>query len=131
MGGDFFDALVLDQDRIYFTIGDATGKGMPAALFMMRTFTSLRFMVGDHPKFEEVVPELNITLARKNDDMMFVSLWAGILNVRTGELQYVNGGAQSAFRCPRRWSFQDVKHPLTGRLLAWWRRRSSKCQPCN
>lgn len=97
VGGDFFDALVLDHDRIYFAIGDATGKGMPAALFMMRTFTSLRFLVGDHPQFEEVVPELNITLAKKNDDMMFVSLWAGILNVRTGELQYVNGGHNPPF----------------------------------
>jgi sigma-B regulation protein RsbU (phosphoserine phosphatase) len=97
VGGDFYDALALDQDRIYFAIGDATGKGMPAALFMMRTFTSLRFLVSNHPQFADVVPELNNTLAKKNDDMMFVSLWAGILNVRTGELQYVNGGHNPPF----------------------------------
>lgn len=97
VGGDFYDALALDQDRIYFAIGDATGKGMPAALFMMRTFTSLRFLVSNHPRFEDAVYELNNSLAKKNDDMMFVSLWAGILNVRTGELQYVNGGHNPPF----------------------------------
>lgn len=97
VGGDFFDALALDQDRIYLAIGDATGKGMPAALFMMRTFTSLRFLVSNCPDFADVVPALNKSLYRKNDDMMFVSLWAGILNLKTRVLEYVNGGHHSPF----------------------------------
>ncbi len=97
VGGDFYDALALDRDHIYFAIGDATGKGMPAALFMMRTFTSLRFLVSNYPQFVDVAPTLNNILAKKNDDMMFVSLWAGILNVKTGVLQYVNGGHNPPF----------------------------------
>lgn len=117
VGGDFYDALALDQDRIYFAIGDATGKGMPAALFMMRTFTSLRFLVSNHPRLADVVPELNSTLSKKNDDMMFVSLWAGILNVRTGELQYVNGGHNPPFVAlgGGRFSLLDTPHgPIVG-----------------
>ncbi|MCB0519996.1 MAG: SpoIIE family protein phosphatase [Lewinellaceae bacterium] len=117
VGGDFYDALALDQERIYFAIGDATGKGMPAALFMMRTFTSLRFLVSNHPRFADVVPELNNTLAKKNDDMMFVSLWAGILNIRTGELQYVNGGHNPPFVAlsGSRFNMLDTPHgPIVG-----------------
>lgn len=97
VGGDFYDALALDQDRIYLAIGDATGKGMPAALFMMRTFTSLRFLISSCSHLEEVLPALNKTLLKKNDDMMFVSMWVGILDLKTGVLQYVNGGHHPPF----------------------------------
>lgn len=111
VGGDFYDALALDQDRIYFAIGDATGKGMPAALFMMRTFTSLRFLVSNYPHFADVLPALNDMLAKQNDDMMFVSLWAGILNVKTGELQYVNGGHHPPFAALGGRAFQVLDVP--------------------
>lgn len=111
VGGDFYDALALDQDRIYIAIGDATGKGMPAALFMMRTFTSLRFLVSNYPQLADVVPALNNMLAKKNNDMMFVSLWAGILNVRTGELQYVNGGHNPPFAALEGHGFQPLDAP--------------------
>jgi sigma-B regulation protein RsbU (phosphoserine phosphatase) len=111
VGGDFYDALALDQDRIYLAIGDATGKGMPAALFMMRAFTSLRFLVSNYPDFSEVLPSLNKTLLRKNDNMMFVSLWAGILNIRTGELQYVNGGHHAPFAALGGGPFQALALP--------------------
>jgi len=111
VGGDFYDALALDQDRIYFAIGDATGKGMPAALFMMRTFTSLRFLVSNCPDFSEVLPELNKMLFRKNDDMMFVSLWAGILDLRTRELQYVNAGHHPPFAALKGSSFKSLAVP--------------------
>ncbi|MEL7222113.1 MAG: SpoIIE family protein phosphatase, partial [Bacteroidota bacterium] len=97
VGGDFYDALALDQDRIYLAIGDATGKGMPAALFMMRTLTSLRFLVTNYADFAEVLPTLNKTLLKKNRDMMFVSLWAGILDLKTGILKYINGGHHPPF----------------------------------
>jgi sigma-B regulation protein RsbU (phosphoserine phosphatase) len=111
VGGDFYDALALDQDRIYFAIGDATGKGMPAALFMMRTFTSLRFLVSNYPQFIDVVPTLNKILVKKNDDMMFVSLWAGILDLRTGLLQYVNGGHHPPFAALEGKDFQRLYTP--------------------
>lgn len=111
VGGDFYDALALDQDRIYLAIGDATGKGMPAALFMMRTFTSLRFLVSNCQCFDEVLPELNKTLLKKNNDMMFVSLWAGILDLRTRELQYVNAGHHPPFAALGGSTFQPLPVP--------------------
>ncbi|MCB0677524.1 MAG: SpoIIE family protein phosphatase [Saprospiraceae bacterium] len=97
VGGDFFDAMALDSERIYFAIGDVSGKGMPAALFMMRILTSMRLFLSNSPGFEEVLPAVNNWLARDNDDLMFVSVFAGVLNVRTGLLQYVNAGHPPPF----------------------------------
>lgn len=90
VGGDFYDTLMLDDEHLYFSIGDVSGKGMPAALMMMRTFTSLRLLASNNPGFEEVIPALNKMLANNNDDMMFVTIFAGVLHLRTGVLRYVN-----------------------------------------
>lgn len=111
VGGDFYDAFALDQDRIYLAIGDATGKGMPAALFMMRAFTSLRFLVSNCADLAEVLPALNKTLLKKNDDMMFVSLWVGILDLRTKVLQYVNGGHNPPFAALGSEPFRPLRVP--------------------
>ena len=97
VGGDFYDALPLDDDHIYIAIGDVSGKGMPAALLMMRTFTSLRLLAGNDPGFEGVIPSVNNMLAGNNDDMMFVTIFAGVLNVRTGVFRYVNAGHNPPF----------------------------------
>ena len=97
VGGDFYDALVLDEDHIYIAIGDVSGKGMPAALFMVRTFTSLRLLINNNPGFENVVPSVNNWLAKNNKDMMFASIFAGVLNTRTGLFRYVNGGHNPPF----------------------------------
>lgn len=92
VGGDFYDTLMLDDEHLYFAIGDVSGKGMPAALLMMRTFTSLRLLAGNHPDFQGVIPSVNNMLAINNDNMMFVTIFAGVLHLRTGVLRFVNGG---------------------------------------
>ncbi len=97
VGGDFYDALMLDDEHIYLAIGDVSGKGMPAALLMMRTFTSLRLLAGNDPSFRNVVPPVNNMLAGNNEDMMFVTIFAGVLHVRTGVFRYVNAGHNPPF----------------------------------
>lgn len=97
VGGDFYDAILLDEEHIYFAIGDVSGKGMPAALFMMRIFTSLRMLINNTPQVDRVITHVNDLLARNNNDMMFVTLFAGILNTRTGKLEYVNAGHNAPF----------------------------------
>ena len=91
VGGDFYDALALDDEHIYFAIGDASGKGMSAALFMIRAMTAMRMTVMNSP-FEQVLPRVNEILMRNNEETMFVSLFGGILNVKNGHLRYVNAG---------------------------------------
>lgn len=119
VGGDFFDAIALDDEHVFLAIGDVSGKGMPASLFMTRTFTSLRMLISNNPEFKDVIPSLNDMLVRKNKDMMFVSIFAGVLNVRTGVLRYVNGGHNPPFasRNGKEYLPLDVKiAPLVGIL---------------
>lgn len=111
VGGDFYDALMLDDDHLYFAIGDVSGKGMPAALLMMRTFTSLRLLAGNDLSFKNVIPSVNNMLARNNKDMMFVTIFAGVLNVQTGVLRYVNGGHNPPYISFRRGPFEMMDLP--------------------
>lgn len=97
VGGDFYDALVIDDEHIYLAIGDVSGKGMPASLFMVRAFTFLRLLVSNNPGFEDVISSLNELVFRKNENMMFISIFAGVLNLRTGVLRYVNAGHNPPF----------------------------------
>lgn len=111
VGGDFYDALALDDDHLFMAIGDVSGKGMPAALFMMRIFTSLRVLISNKTRFEDMLPSVNNMLARNNDDMMFVSIFAGVLNVRTGVLRYVNAGHNPPFAALGGGDFKQLKLP--------------------
>lgn len=97
VGGDFFDAFALDNQNIYIAIGDVSGKGMPAALFMVRVITLLRMGIADEAAFGAVLPMVNRMLCQNNEDCMFVSLFVGVLNVTTGRFTYMNGGHNRPF----------------------------------
>ena len=116
VGGDFYDALVLDKEHLYFAIGDVSGKGIPAALFMMRTINSLRLFLHNQKDFSEVLPAVNNWLARDNEDMMFVSLFAGMLNLKTGTLRYVNAGHNPPLVSQSRGLYRSMSLPK-GRLV--------------
>ncbi len=92
VGGDFYDFLLLDEDRLGIAIGDVSGKGIPAALFMSITKTLLRVSAGKHYDPAAVLAELNKELCRENDAGMFVTLFYGVVHLRTGELAYSSGG---------------------------------------
>ena len=111
VGGDFYDVLMLDDDRLYFAIGDVSGKGMPAALLMMRTVTSLRLLAGNDPSFKSVLPAVNTMLARNNKDMMFVTIFAAVLDLATGLLRFVNGGHNPPFISLRSSAYQLMDLP--------------------
>ena len=92
VGGDLYDFFFLDDDRLFFAIGDVSGKGVPAALFMAVTKTLLRATASQEATPGETLRRLNEELYKDNDSCMFVTLFCGILNVRTGEIEYSNGG---------------------------------------
>lgn len=92
IGGDFYDAFALNDNYIVFAIGDVSGKGIPAALFMMETMTLLRSIITKPKKFATALMKINKLLCKNNDTNMFVTLFVGLLNVVTGELCYSNGG---------------------------------------
>jgi sigma-B regulation protein RsbU (phosphoserine phosphatase) len=92
VGGDLYDFFLLDEDHLCLAIGDVSGKGVPASLFMAVTITLLRAVghLTDQP--DDVLKRVNAPLSRDNDAAMFVTLFYAIYDVRTGELTYSSGG---------------------------------------
>jgi serine phosphatase RsbU (regulator of sigma subunit)/anti-sigma regulatory factor (Ser/Thr protein kinase) len=90
--GDFYDFFFIDEEHLLFAIGDVSGKGVPASLFMAVTKTLLRATATQATDPGAVLRRLNDEIYWDNDSCMFVTLSCGILNVRTGEVEYSNGG---------------------------------------
>jgi serine phosphatase RsbU (regulator of sigma subunit) len=99
VGGDFYDFFMLDARHLCLVIGDVSDKGLPAALFMamsktllhaVATFSRTTSSTGLQP--HEVLSQVNRELSRDNDLFLFVTVFLGVLNVETGELQYTCGG---------------------------------------
>ena len=97
IGGDFYDFFRLDDDRIGLVIADVSGKGVPAALFMAVSNTLLRSISMTKDNSQDCIDELNRLLCRVNVNSMFVTVFYGILNHRTGALDYTNGGHNPAY----------------------------------
>ena len=92
VGGDFYDVFFVDKDRIAFVIGDVSGKGVPAALFMANSKITLQNCIRDIPELSNAVEIANNALCARNDAEMFVTLWVGVLDLLSGEITYVNAG---------------------------------------
>jgi phosphoserine phosphatase RsbU/P len=92
VGGDLYDFFFIDNDHLCFAIGDVSGKGVPASLFMAVTKTLFRATAGNGGTPGEILARLNAEICRDNDSCMFVTLFCAVLNIRTGEVDYSNGG---------------------------------------
>jgi sigma-B regulation protein RsbU (phosphoserine phosphatase) len=92
VGGDLFDFFLLDKDHLAFAVGDVSGKGVPAALFMAVTRTLLRATAPHQTSPAECMQYLNESLAAQNASGMFVTFFYGILDTRTGEIEFANAG---------------------------------------
>lgn len=98
VGGDFYDFYLTDEEHLVIAIADVSGKGIPAALYMMRAKTTLKNMVlmSKHTDdFADIMKMANQELCRENEEMMFVTVFLARLDLTTGELVYVNGGHNS------------------------------------
>jgi phosphoserine phosphatase RsbU/P len=92
VGGDLYDFFLLDDDHLFFAVGDVSGKGVPSALFMAVTKTLFKGMADAGLKPGTILERVNNELRENNDALMFVTVFAGILNFRTGEFVYTNAG---------------------------------------
>jgi sigma-B regulation protein RsbU (phosphoserine phosphatase) len=97
IGGDFYDYIRIDDHRVGFVVADVSGKGVGAAIYMAVSRTILRTVAveGGHPG--DCLRRLNTLLCADNDAGMFVTVWYGILDLETGELQYASGGHPPPF----------------------------------
>lgn len=92
VGGDLYNYFMIDDDHLGFTIGDVSGKGIPAALFMAMTNTLIKAIALSGLSPAEVLFKANNELCKDNDQCMFVTLFFAILNIKTGEVEYANAG---------------------------------------
>ncbi len=92
VGGDFFDFFMIDNNRLGFVIGDVSGKGVPAAIFMAVSRTLIRATGLKAIPAAECMHYVNNLLCNESVSCMFVTVFYGILNTETGELEYVNAG---------------------------------------
>ena len=92
VGGDLYDFFFMDDDHLCFTVGDVAGKGVPAALFMAVTKTLIKTKTTEGSSPQKVLTSVNHDLSEDNPSLMFVTVFLGILNIRTGQLEFCNGG---------------------------------------
>ena len=92
VGGDFYDFFMIDEDHLALVIADVSGKGMPAALFMMKSKIIIKenALSGGTPA--RIIEKANNAICENNDAMMFVTVWLGILELSTGKLTAANAG---------------------------------------
>lgn len=92
VGGDFFDFFFAGANKIALVIADVSGKGIPAALFMMQSKTAIRSLAEAGRSPAEIIEKANIALSEGNDMSMFVTVWLGIIDLKTGIMSCVNAG---------------------------------------
>ncbi len=92
VGGDFYDFFFIDDERFCVCIGDVSGKGVPSALFMAVTKTLIKSRTTDDFSTASILTHVNTELSTDNKSCMFVTIFLGILNIRTGQLIYTNAG---------------------------------------
>lgn len=92
IGGDLYDAFVIDEARVCVAIGDVAGKGIPAALFMMRCVTLLRTEMARLRSAKAAISAINATLCEDNPTCMFVTMAIVVIDVRAQTIEYVSGG---------------------------------------
>jgi len=100
VGGDLYDFFKLDGDRLFFMVGDVAGKGLPASIFMAVSkalYKSAALRMERGADIGEVMRAANAEIARDNPEMLFVTVFAGILDLRTGELNWCNAGHDPPF----------------------------------
>ncbi len=92
VGGDFYDFFLVDPDHLCLVIADVSGKGVPAALFMMATKIMIADMVKTGGSPADVLNSVNKAICANNKEKMFVTVWLGILEIPTGKLTCSNAG---------------------------------------
>lgn len=92
VGGDFYDFYFVGENRLGFLIADVSGKGIPAAMFMMTAKTIIKGYAESGKPVDEVFTTANEKLCESNDAGMFVTAWMGVLDTVTGKVEFANAG---------------------------------------
>ena len=119
VGGDFYDFFFLDNDRLAIVVGDVSGKGVPAAIFMALSRTVLKTIAGRIEDPGECLRQVNELLIPESDSAMFVTIFYAVLNTRTGALTFSNGGHNPPYLVSASGdvsAFEYVGGPIVGKI---------------
>jgi len=117
VGGDFYDFFMVDETHLAMVIADVSGKGVPAALFMVIGKTLIKDHTQPDEDLGDVFSQVNNLLCESNSEGMFITAFEGVLDLNTGELKFVNAGHEMPFICRKGEKFEVYK-PLSGFVLA-------------
>ena len=120
VGGDFYDFLVRDG-RLYFCIGDVSGKGAPSALVMSIISTQFRSLSSTENKPDRIVSAINASSKDRNETMMVATLFVGILELETGVLSYCNAGHNAPILIGKESRFVKVESNLPVGVETGWK----------
>ena len=123
VGGDLYDFYIRDE-KLFFCIGDVSGKGVPASLFMAVTRALFRSISAHEALPDRIVSAINETLNENNDSNMFVTLFVGVLDLPTGRLRYTNAGHDAPLLLDAenaRIGFLPVNSNLPAGVLSNWK----------
>ena len=109
VGGDFYDFYFTDNNHFAFLIADVSGKGIPAAMFMMASKTLIKSLAESGKTVDTIFNETNEKLCRSNDAGMFVTAWMGVVNLETGHMAFANAGHNPPLICRKNGNFEYLK----------------------
>jgi adenylate cyclase len=97
VGGDFYDCFMVDAKRLFFVVADVSGKGLPAALFMASAKSHLKSAALRGGEVGEILTRAQDEIEHENPEQLFVTVFAGLLDISTGELEFANAGHEPPF----------------------------------
>lgn len=109
VGGDFYDLFMVDERHLAIVMADVSGKGVPAALFMVIGKTLIKDHTQPGRDLGEIFTEVNEILCGSNSEGLFITAFEGVLDLVTGEFRYVNAGHEIPFICKRGGTFAPYK----------------------
>ena len=112
VGGDLYGYLLQDNE-FYFCVGDVSGKGVPASLFMAQASRLFRTLAGQHMKPAEIATSMNAALTENNEQGMFITMFLGLIDLNTGRMDYCNAGHNPpVFGMPARFMEMESNAPF-------------------
>ncbi len=130
VGGDFYDFFKIDNDHLCVVVGDVSGKGVPASLFMMVSRIILRTMMKNLKSVEATFNSTNYALSKRNKLNMFVTVWMGIIDLRTGHVEFASAGHNPPVIRHANGSVEFVKSK-SGLVMAAMENVQYKMQTCD
>ncbi len=109
VGGDFYDFFLIDNDHIALVMADVSGKGVPAALFMVIGKTILKNNLQSGMSVEQALISTNNQLAENNDEMLFITAWACVVDLNTGEAEFSDAGHEYAIVVHKDGQIEEIR----------------------